>query len=402
MNHQFIEARELIVKAREALRRGDKVSARQLGEQAALLVPDMEDVWLVLAASDPNPLDALAYARKALEINPQSTRARRGIEWASSRVKQVEVHPEQSRMLSQDQTQPTIVPNPVEAAASLPRKHTYQTAVAMPALQSQGRNWLLPALLIGAACFVIGFFALFAVTSPAMASIVSSFSAPAPTQENLWAPAEIAKPAAVPVSVSAFAQSNTDNSSSASNAPQSNPALDTVPTATDVPTVEPTEIPTEEPTLQPSIPEVTETPGTMAMEIVEESSAPEPAAPEYASGNGERWIDVDLTNQSVYAYEGDTVVNSFIVSTGTWLTPTVTGQYKVYVKIRSGNMHGPGYFLPDVPYIMYFYKGYGLHGTYWHHNFGTPMSHGCVNLQTDDAAWLFNWASVGTVVNVHY
>ena len=394
MNHQFIEAHELIVKAREALRRGDKVSARQLGEQAALLMPDMEDVWLVLAASDPNPQDALAYARKALEINPQSMRARRGVEWASGRLKQAEA--------SQDRTQPTIVPNQVEAAASLPKKHAYQTAVAMPALQSQGRNWLLPALLIGAGCLAVGFFALFALTSPAVASIVSSFSAPAPTQEILWAPAEIAKPDAAPIDVSAFAPSNVNNGSSASDVPQSNPPLEAAPNATDVPTA--TQAPTEEPT---SIPAVTETPGSMVMEIVNdasssESAAPAPAAPEYASGNGERWIDVDLTNQSVYAYEGDVVVNSFIVSTGTWLTPTVTGQYKIYVKIRSGNMHGPGYFLPDVPYIMYFYKGYGLHGTYWHHNFGTPMSHGCVNLQTDDAAWLFNWASVGTVVNVHY
>jgi len=153
--------------------------------------------------------------------------------------------------------------------------------------------------------------------------------------------------------------------------------------------------------------EVPATPGAMVMDIVEdtptsESGAPAPSAPGYASGNGERWIDVDLTNQSLYAYEGDSVVNSFIVSTGTWLTPTVTGQYKVYVKIRSGSMSGPGYFLPDVPYIMYFYKSYGLHGTYWHNNFGTPMSHGCVNLRTDNAAWLYNWASVGTVVNVHY
>jgi lipoprotein-anchoring transpeptidase ErfK/SrfK len=399
MNHQFIEARELIVQAREALRRGDKVSARQLGERAALLMPGMEDVWLVLAASDPNSQDALAYARKALEINPQSTRARRAIEWASSRVKEGKV--------PQDRTQPTIIPNQVEAAASLPRKHAYQTAIAMPALQTQGGNWLLPALLIGAGCLAVGFFALFALTSPAMASIVSSFSAPAPAQENLWAPAEIAKPGAEPINVSAFAPSNANNGSSASNAPQSSPLLDAAPTATDVPALAPTELPTEEPTLEPPIPAVTETPGPMAMEIVidtptSESAAPAPAAPEYAAANGERWIDVDLTNQSVYAYEGDTVVNSFIVSTGTWLTPTVTGQYKIYVKIRSGSMHGPGYFLPDVPYIMYFYKGYGLHGTYWHNNFGTPMSHGCVNLRTDEAGWLFNWASVGTLVNVHY
>jgi lipoprotein-anchoring transpeptidase ErfK/SrfK len=398
MNHQFIEARELIVKAREALRRGDKPVARQLGEQAALLMPDLEDVWLVLAASDPDPQEALAYARKALEINPQSTRARRGVEWASGRLKQVEA--------SQDRTQPAILPNQVEVAAGLPQKHAYQTAVAMPALRPQGRNWLLPVLLIGAGCLAIGFFALFALTSPAIASIVSSFSAPAPTQEILWAPAEIAKPDAAPIDVSAFVPSNVDNGSSASDAPQSNPLLDAAPTATVLPTVAPTAVPTEEPA-STQIPAVTETPGSMVMEVVadtptSESGAPVPAAPEYASGNGERWIDVDLTNQSVYAYEGETVVNSFIVSTGTWLTPTVTGQYKIYVKIRSGNMHGPGYFLPDVPYIMYFYKGYGLHGTYWHHNFGTPMSHGCVNLQTDDAGWLFNWASVGTVVNVHY
>jgi lipoprotein-anchoring transpeptidase ErfK/SrfK len=50
---------------------------------------------------------------------------------------------------------------------------------------------------------------------------------------------------------------------------------------------------------------------------------------------------------------------------------------------------------------MYFYKGYALHGTYWHHNFGHPMSHGCVNLVTADAQWLYNWASVGTLVNIH-
>ena len=65
-----------VVKARESLRRGDQKSARQLGEQAALLAPDMEDVWLVLTASDPDPQEALAYAQKALELNPQSTRAR--------------------------------------------------------------------------------------------------------------------------------------------------------------------------------------------------------------------------------------------------------------------------------------------------------------------------------------
>ena len=89
------------------------------------------------------------------------------------------------------------------------------------------------------------------------------------------------------------------------------------------------------------------------------------------------------------------------MSTGTWQYPTVTGQYRVYVKYRYADMAGPGYYLADVPNVMYFYKGYGLHGTYWHNNFGTPMSHGCVNLTIPDSQWLFDFASVGTLVNVH-
>ncbi len=117
---------------------------------------------------------------------------------------------------------------------------------------------------------------------------------------------------------------------------------------------------------------------------------------------GERWIDVDLSDQSVYAYEGDRLVASFLVSTGVAAHPTVTGVFSVYVKYRYTRMVGPGYNLPNVPYTMYFYQGYGLHGTYWHNNFGHPMSHGCVNLRTEDAGWLYNWASIGTRVSIHY
>jgi lipoprotein-anchoring transpeptidase ErfK/SrfK len=110
---------------------------------------------------------------------------------------------------------------------------------------------------------------------------------------------------------------------------------------------------------------------------------------------------VDLSQQRVYAYEGQEIVKKFTVSTGTAAHPTVTGRYYIYMKYRYDDMAGPGYYLPDVPYVMYFYEGYSLHGTYWHSNFGTPMSHGCVNLSTSDAAWLYNWADVGTLVNVH-
>jgi lipoprotein-anchoring transpeptidase ErfK/SrfK len=95
-------------------------------------------------------------------------------------------------------------------------------------------------------------------------------------------------------------------------------------------------------------------------------------------------------------------VRQIVVSTGLPGTPTVVGQFRIYVKYESTLMTGDDYYLPNVPYTMYFYKGYGLHGTYWHNNFGRPMSHGCVNLPTPEAEWLYGFASVGTLVNIHY
>ena len=370
MNRQFIEARELIAKARESMRRGDKASAWQLGKRAALLAPNLEDVWLVLAASDPDPQDALAYAQKARQINPHSTRAQRAVEWTAGRLKQIEALKERI----------PVSPLPQRAEAAVPQpQHTYQTAVAMPVLRSQGQNWLWPVFLIGAGILFIGFLAFIALTRPLLAPILNSFRVPAANQEKLWAPVDIAKPEATPVDVSAFVVQAADTPA---------PTLDGTPTQ--APTREPsataTDIPTEAPTVAPT---ATETSGSMVMEIVADTPTNVPPTPGITVGDGVRWIDVDLTNQMVYAYEGQTVVNSFVVSTGTWLTPTVTGKHKIYVKVRMQDMRGPGYHLRDVPYVMFFHGDYGLHGTYWHNNFGTPMSRGCVNLRTDDAAWLF-------------
>lgn len=112
----------------------------------------------------------------------------------------------------------------------------------------------------------------------------------------------------------------------------------------------------------------------------------QPASPD------EKWIEVDVTRQIVVAWEGITPVMAFLSSTGLPGTPTVLGQYHIYWKLESTLMSGPGYYLPDVPYTMYFYNGYGLHGAYWHDSFGQPMSHGCVNLRNDNAKKLFEWA----------
>jgi lipoprotein-anchoring transpeptidase ErfK/SrfK len=116
---------------------------------------------------------------------------------------------------------------------------------------------------------------------------------------------------------------------------------------------------------------------------------------------GSKWIEVDLSSQRIAARQGDTVIQRMTVSTGISRYPTPTGQFRIYAKYRSTNMSGPGYNLKNVPHTMYFYKGYALHGTYWHTNFGRPMSHGCINLTRWDAAWLYDWAPNGTLVVIH-
>jgi LysM repeat protein len=115
--------------------------------------------------------------------------------------------------------------------------------------------------------------------------------------------------------------------------------------------------------------------------------------------SGKRIIVV-LHEQRVFAYQDGQLVRDVLVSTGLPGTPTVTGTFHIYVKYTAQLMVGPDYYLPNVPWVMYFYQGYSFHGTYWHHNWGHPMSHGCVNMPTDEALWLYNWAPVGTEVTV--
>ena len=129
--------------------------------------------------------------------------------------------------------------------------------------------------------------------------------------------------------------------------------------------------------------------------------------------NEAKRIEVNLTEQRVYAYEGNRQIFNFLISSGKW-DRTPTGTFKIWTKIRSQKMSGGSkalgtyYYLPNVPYIMFFYNenvakhvGYSLHGTYWHNNFGVPMSHGCINMKTPEIAQLFSWAEVGTPVIIY-
>ncbi len=120
-----------------------------------------------------------------------------------------------------------------------------------------------------------------------------------------------------------------------------------------------------------------------------------------------RRIEVDLSEQRTYLYENEKLVKSWAISSGKFGSDTDQGRFKIYAQLRSQNMgrpdttKAPFYYTPNVPYVSYYNGDEALHGAYWHSNWGTRMSHGCVNMPVDAAKYVFDWATKGTEVWVH-
>ena len=360
------QARQFVSQALQALQRNDYPKARLLAAEAAQLAPETEEPWLILAAVS-EPKESLRYFNRALQANPASQRARQGIHWAVKRLRSNQSST--VKIPSVEETGP-IVLHKVQASLD----HTGPVVIrrARPVKQQPGRPWMM---LIPAAAVIL----LLMISAIAWVAIPKNWVV---FGQDVSAPKSISavlKPSLTPTATST-----------------STPTATQTPTSTFTPTSTATPVPTNTPR-----PTSTRKPPTVVARNIQPAQPGNAKIPSDVQSN-QRWVDVNLSSQTAYAYEGNQVVRSFLVSTGVASHPTVTGQFHVYVKYRYANMKGPGYNLPNVPYVMYFYQGYGLHGTYWHHNFGHPMSHGCVNLSTPDAAWLFNWASVGTLVNIHY
>lgn len=116
--------------------------------------------------------------------------------------------------------------------------------------------------------------------------------------------------------------------------------------------------------------------------------------------SNQRWIQIILSRQRLIAWEGKTPVYAVIVSTGKPGMDTPVGVFAIQTKLERTRMRGADYDVDSVPHTMYYDGNYAIHGTYWHHKFGTPVSHGCTNVAVDHARWLFNWARIGTPVVV--
>jgi lipoprotein-anchoring transpeptidase ErfK/SrfK len=369
----------LIQAAQEAIRRGERRQARAYLTQAARENPQDFRIWLLLAGIAGSPRASLDYIARAERLQPGHPTVARARAWAE---RQLAVAPAQQRAVIEPEPAP-----PIPQAALMPAARP--SARRSCALQRALAAVMLLLLIAAAAGWAWDRFPqrdqpalAVAQVQPAVAPVTSTAAA-AHVLRGSFLPASDVQPSAAPqATATPLADLMHKKVSHVAGTPPPTWTVTPSPTATPTPT--PTPVPT----------------------FISESTAQQPVLRPLGVGPGERWIDVNLTQQRLVAYEGDTPVFDTLVSSGTWNHPTVTGQFRVWLRFTSQTMDGRrlgyNYYLENVPYVMYFYQDYALHGTFWHNNFGTPMSHGCVNLPTPAAEWIFNWSTIGTLVYVHY
>lgn len=155
------------------------------------------------------------------------------------------------------------------------------------------------------------------------------------------------------------------------------------------------------------VPAVTENPGFIAVganEWLPDASVAlvSPQVPEEV-GEICRFIHVDLSEQTLGVYENCQLKFATLISSGQNSLWTFAGRFGITYKVTYSNITPPNgstseYYIEGVPYFMTYYGNLGFHGAYWHNNFGTPASHGCINLSPADARWLYDWSYIGEYV----
>ena len=380
-----LAAKEAIRRARISLRKGDNASARRWAEKAASLAPKLEDSWLILAAIS-RPQLSVRYLERALAIDPQSKRALKGMIWAKKRLTS-----------KAETTQPTTTENTetvvekeapkdthgsggILQAHTSPVKETQPNKATKPLSDTQPNKAIVPPpkrrfLRKSLSAFVLTILILAIIWAliPQVSSFASSVDATstATFSQEHWGEGDISKPTYTPT---------------------------TTPTST--PTQTPTSTFTPEPTETPLPPTKTPRPANTAI--------PAPVD-NYVSG-GAKYVLVDISEQHLYAYEGNTLVFSFIASTG-MNGATATGNFSVLNKVPSAYGSTWDIWMPS--WLGIYWAGSlqnGIHAlpimangaTLWAGYLGTPISYGCVVLSTYEAQLLYNWVDIGTPVDIQW
>ncbi len=327
-----IDIERLLELGRSSAEAGDWPAARRHFAQALSADPNNEEALLWLAGLSRDPYQSLAYLRQLLRMNPSHQRAQAGLQWALGRL------PAQERSRLEQGLLPSLQTGE-ERSRLRPQPRQRIQRPWQRGLRQAGIALLLLLVLL---CAILGISALTGSSESLLALVFPPTVTPTCTS--------------TPTST---------------------------PTATATATSTHTRTPTSTPTLTP-----TQTPSPTSTATA--TATPVPPTP--LPAGDEKWIDIDLSEQILVAYEGQKEILRTAISSGAAETPTVTGRYRIYHKLLSQTMRGLDYVQPDVPYVMYFYGAYSIHGAYWHNDFGRARSHGCVNLRVPDAKWLFEWA----------
>jgi lipoprotein-anchoring transpeptidase ErfK/SrfK len=407
----------------EAARTGRENEAR--GHLIAVLKQDANNIpaMLWLAFVLPSPQDTIRLLKRVLALDPSNERAKAGIRWARVRLGLPPEHPNTTTtdQPTAAQTESSVAEDSLDedtsedSIRSLLLSEEVQQQAKKGALAHRARRTINPflgilLLSVALTLMVVGLRALLFVPTETLAAWI-------PAAYNSTTAADIPATSQTNNSTQAAEEALQTDLTSAANSPAQAPQAISKSFTSDMDTIvmpEPPRYiyqpPAETPVAIPStkaeaavadLPEAGQMPISPAQLIGPVGPFPpeKPNAVDQAllahqpAYPGEKWIEVNVTTQQVTAWEGDVPAMSFTVSTGLPNTPTVLGKFNIYWKLNSALMIGPNYYLPEVPYTMYFYAGYALHGTYWHSNFGQPMSHGCVNLETSQAKQLFDWAT---------
>lgn len=361
---------QALEQAQAALQRGDKSAARRWARQATQLAPEREEGWLLLAAVAA-PQASPGYLRQALRVNPASQRARAGLIWAQERVDRAA----QTAATRQVQVRPPVATAPVLAA-------TAPLRMAAPVkAQPQRLNGFQIAIFILLPLIFVSLLTLAIWSlSPTQAAQASPLLAPSPRQGLSWALAALQKPTATPTETPTVTPS-----------PSPSPSPSATPAPTETATLEPT------PTALPTDPG----PGG-----VNQAAQSTPVAP-YTGGKS---ILVDISDQWLYAYENETLVFSFVASTGMG-NSTRVGTFAVQSKYP--NAYGATWNIWMPSWLGIYYSGSlenGIHAlpilsngaTLWSGYLGTPVSFGCVVLDGAAAQQLYDWAEIGTPVIIQW
>jgi lipoprotein-anchoring transpeptidase ErfK/SrfK len=371
-----IQPSQALNQAINALQRGDKHAARTWAQIAAALLPDIEEPWLILAAVA-KPQASIAYLERALAINPESTRARAGLVWAH-----------QQHALQQTQLTRRVVPSSsATAGQSTPislttpsGKPVFQTSPKAPA----GRRILIPLILVILAVCLIAVAAFWPVAGSSVSAAI--LGNPGSSQDNQilsWLPVGLVKPTDTPLPT-------------ASPTTIATPSPTPFPPSSSTPTPGPTDTaaPTSTATARP-----TETPSPTIMQPVAVQQIPQ---------GGQKLIVVSISQQHVYAYQGGVLVYSFVASTGSG-NSTRTGTFSILDKIPKAYGSTWNFWMPD--WMGIYYAG-GLEDGFhslpllnngqrlWGNSLGTPVTYGCIVLGIQDSETLYDWAEIGTTVQI--